>query len=298
MALEFMLCLNSLISAPNAPVQRRAEKVSSVVLRILQLRHMKIGELQKAAFSIINNIFQRIQTENMAVAKKLTRALVPLLSHWWQPRSLSRDAMLNSIRDEMLKAIYAIHLYLEALLRESPDDPLFQETEDLLDALWSEYSRRDDRSRLQLEDISFTAMRLPSDHPRTAVFCLRPYNVAGEQNWALLENLALLEAIYLRTSHGDRSHAQPDVDQPRKKRRTAGSIPNRLHQKMISIDPAVQLTALQLVPFLSQLRKLSADDINQVLADVARCTPRKPSLAASWGILAYARYFLFPLCPT
>ncbi|KAK5652501.1 hypothetical protein OQA88_10406 [Cercophora sp. LCS_1] len=287
LALELLLCLESLVSSPNAPVLRRADKVSGVVLAILQLRQMKIGELQKAALSAITHIFCRVQAEDVALTKKLTRSLVPLLSYWWQPRSLSRDAMLNSIRDEMLKTIYAIHLYLEALLREAPDDLLREDTEELIDALWSEYSRREERARLLLDDLSFSGMRLPEGHPCTAVSFLRPFNQSAEQNWALLENLAILEAIFSRTTGRDHALTEPEVDQPRKRRRVV-SNPNRLHQKMLSQDPAVQLTSLQLIPFLLKLKQLSLEETTQILADVARCMPAKQNATASWGMLAYA----------
>ncbi|KAK0621491.1 hypothetical protein B0T17DRAFT_608684 [Bombardia bombarda] len=285
MALEFLSCLNSLVSAPNAPVRRRADRISQVLLQILALRQMKIGVLQKAAFSAINSIFVRIQANDVSLAKTLTRGLVPLLSHWWQPRSLSRDAMLNSIRDEMLKTIYGTHLYLESLVQESSDDSLLREIEELLDALWSEYSRRDERARLQLDDIAFTSMRLPEEHPSAGVFCLRPYNQAGEQNWALLENLAILESIYTRMSQRDRTHGQSENDQPRKRRRMANS-PNRMHQKIISLDPAVRLTALQIVPFLFKQKRPSLEDVTDVMADLLKCVNAKQGVVASWAMLA------------
>lgn len=287
LALELVSCVNSLMSSPNAPVQRQAGKVSHIVLHILQLRQMKIGELQKAAFSTINSIFSRIQTDDVALAKKVTKALVPLLSHWWQPRALSRDAMLNSIRDEMLKTIFGTHLYMESILQESSDGSLLQDAEELLDALWSEYSRREERARLQLDDVTFSAIRLPTDHPSTAVFSLRPYHQAGEQNWALLENLAILEAMYSRNSQQDGSHAQPETDQPRKRRRVVGS-PNRVHQKIVSPDPAVQLTALQLIPFWAAQKPPSLEDVTEAIADLSKCVTAKQGTVASWAMLACA----------
>jgi serine-protein kinase ATM len=293
MAVDFLLCLSFLVSSTNAPVSRRAERIYQVALQVLQLRHMKIGELQKAAFSTLTSIVQRTQIEDVALTKRITRSLVPLLSYWWQPRALSRDAMLNSIRDEMLKTISVTHLYLEALLREPSEASLLQDTEELLDSLWSEYSRREEKARLQLDDISFTAIRLPGDYPRTAAFSLRPFHHAAEQNWALLESLAILESIYSRSCHGDHAQAEPGIDLPRKKRRMASS-PNRLHQKMLSVDISVQLTALQLIPFLVKLRQLSLDDATEILNDIARCTPTKQSTAASWGMLAFSRYATLP----
>jgi ataxia telangiectasia mutated family protein len=287
-ALEFLTCLNSLVAAPNAPVPRQADKISNVLLQLLQLRQMKIGELQKVAFSTFNLVFQRIQADDVALSNGLVRSLIPLVSYWWQPRALSRDAMLNSVRDEMLKTIYGTHLYVESLLRDSADESFFQVVEDLLDSLWSDYSRREDRARLQLDDVTFSGVRLPTDHPSTAVFSLRPYNQAGEQNWALLENIAILEAAYSRYSQREHSQQHPDHDQPRKRRRMAGSS-NRINQKTKSLDPAVHLSALQLIPFLAKQKPPSLEDIVDAMGDISKSVTAKQGTVASWAMIACAR---------
>ncbi|KAK4204381.1 putative serine/threonine-protein kinase TEL1 [Triangularia verruculosa] len=294
-ALDFLSCLNYLVAAPNAPVLRRASKISNVILQILQLRQMKIGELQKVAFSALNSIFVRTQTDDIALSKRLVMTLTPLLSHWWQPRALSRDAMLNSIRDEMLKTIYASHLYVESILRESADESFVQDLEELLDALWSDYSRREERARLQLDDITFTGMALPTDHPTTGVFSLRPYNTAGEQNWALLENLAILEAIYARHSQRAFSQQEPENGQPRKRRRVVGT-PNRIHRKITSLDPAVQLTALQLMPFLCRQRAPSLEEAAEAIADLSKCVTAKQGVVTSWAMIACSSLAPYKVC--
>ncbi|EAQ91322.1 hypothetical protein CHGG_03257 [Chaetomium globosum CBS 148.51] len=285
MALEFLTCLNLLVAAPNAPVARKADKISTVVLQILQLRQMKIGELQKVAFSTFNLVFQRTQADDVALSKTLARSMTPLVSYWWQPRALSRDAMLNSVRDEMLKTIYGTHLYVESLLRDATDESFFQDVEDLLDSLWSDYSKREDRARLQLDDVTFTGLRLPEDHPSTTVFSLRPYNQAGEQNWALLENLAILEAAYSRYAQREHSQQHPDHGQPRKRRRVAGSA-NRILQKIKSLDAAVRLSALQLIPFLAKRKPFSLEDISEVMADLSKSVTDKQGAVASWAMIA------------
>ncbi|KAK4175025.1 putative serine/threonine-protein kinase TEL1 [Triangularia setosa] len=294
-ALDFLSCLNYLVAAPNAPVPRRAREISRIILQILQLRQMKLGELQKVAFSAFNSIFARTQTDDIALSKRLIMTLTPLLSHWWQPRALSRDAMLNSIRDEMLKTIYGSHLYLESILRESADESFLQDLEELLDALWSDYSRREERARLQLDDITFTGMLLPADHPTTGIFSLRPYNTAGEQNWALLENLAILEAIYARNSQKAFSQQEPANGQPRKRRRVVGT-PNRLHQKVTSLDPAVQLTALQLIPFFCRQKALSLEEATEAITDLSKCVTAKQGVVASWAMIACSSLAPYGAC--
>ncbi|KAK4143670.1 uncharacterized protein C8A04DRAFT_28662 [Dichotomopilus funicola] len=288
-ALDFLLCLNILVSAQNAPILGKADRITGVALRILQLRQMRIGEFQKLAFSTVNLVFERIQANDVALSRSLASSLIPLVSYWWQPRALSRDAMLNSVRDEMLKTIYGTQLYVESLLRESTDDSFFQDVEDLLDSLWTDYSKREDRARLQLDDVTFTRMRLPADHPRTPVFSLRPYNLAGEQNWALLENLAILEAAYSRYSQREHSQQHPGHDQPRKRRRVAGSS-NRIHQKIKSLDPAVRLTALQLLPFLAKQRRPLLEDIVEAIADLSKLVTAKEPVVASWAMIACSSF--------
>ena len=296
LALEFLQCLNFLVSAANAPVVRKADDLARAVLRMLGFHKTKIGELQKTGFSTITNIFLHMQTDNVVLAKTVSTLLIPHLTVWWQPRTLSRDAALNSIRDEMLKAMYSTHLYQEALLRESPSGAFLQPIEDLLDALWSEYSKREERSRLQIDDLSLSAMRFPLDHPSTPAFKLRPFNPSAEQNWALLENMAIMESLCARyPKRMARDDPEDDDWEGPRKRRQATSAANRLHQKMMSPDQAVQLTALQLIPFLVRHRELTLEEVTQILKDVRKCTPTKQSVAASWGMLAYARcVLLFP----
>ncbi|KAJ5005626.1 Serine/threonine-protein kinase TEL1 [Colletotrichum sp. SAR 10_99] len=64
------------------------------------------------------------------------------------------------------------------------DDHVLKDIEDLIDALWQEYSRRDLRSQLQLEDLTFVTHRLPQDYFTIELFGLRPHNRDGERRWA------------------------------------------------------------------------------------------------------------------
>ncbi|KAH7631640.1 hypothetical protein B0T09DRAFT_106375 [Sordaria sp. MPI-SDFR-AT-0083] len=286
LVLDFLSCVKALTSAPNAPVLSRAERIYQLVLRVLTLRQIKLIELQRVSFSILNNILVRVQADDIALAKTITTTVVPVLSYCWQPRSLSRGALLNSLRDEMLKTLYGVHLFLESLLREATDDMLLKDTEDLLESVWSEYSgRRDDKMRLQIEDLTFSAMQLPPDHPSTMVFGLRPYHLAGEQNWALLENMALLEAVYAKIHQRDRQHPEDEPDKPRKRRRVIGST-NRIHQKLMSPDPAVQLTALQLIPFLSALKHPSLEEVKDMLVELSKFISAKEDSVAPWAMVA------------
>lgn len=287
-ATHYLTCLNTLLSTTHAPVQERASEVADLALRVLEMRQVKLGTLQQVAFACINNLLAHISTDDIALGKRLARDLVPLISHWWPPQK--RDAMTNTIRDEILKTLYSIHLFLDSLTREPTEDQSLRELEDLLDVLWSEYSKREDRGRLLVDDLTFTGLTLPTDHPRTGVFSLRPYNQIAEQNWALMEIMAILEALYSRNSKRDGSrHGGEDEEQPRKRRRTVGDA-RGVMKNITSLDPGMRLTALQLLPFIFQQKQFSAEEVAESLDILSTLISDKQPSVGSWAMLACARY--------
>ncbi|OIW34009.1 hypothetical protein CONLIGDRAFT_205363 [Coniochaeta ligniaria NRRL 30616] len=283
-ASDYLSCLNTLLSTTHAPVQERADDVADLMLKILEMRQAKLGTLQQLAFACINGVLAHMSTDEISIGKRLARDLVPLISHWWPPQK--RDAMTTTIRDEILKTLYAIHLFLDSLTHESPEDASLKDLEDLLDVLWSEYSRREDRGRLLVDDLTFTGLRLPTDHPKTGVFSLRPYNQIAEQNWALMEILAILESLYSRNTRRDiPQHGGEDEEQPRKRRRMVGDA-RGIMKNITSLDPGVRLTALQLLPFIFQQKKFSADEVAESLDVLLSLISDKQPSVASWAMLA------------
>lgn len=288
-ATDYLSCLNTLLLTPHAPVLDRAKEVSELALQVLQISHAKQTSLHQVAFACINSVLTHVSTDDLELGKWITRQVVPLVAHCWPARAILRDAMANTIREEILKTLYAVHLFLDNVTRDPSGAFLLQEVEDLLDVLWSEYSRREDKSRLLLDNLTFTALKLPKDYPRTGIFSLRPYNQAAEQNWSLMEVLSVLEALHVRNS----KHSQPeqtieDDDQPRKRRRTVGDSTGVL-KKVTSLDPAVRLTALQLLPFVLRQRRLSSEEVVELLDALSSVISDKHPLTASWAMLACAR---------
>ena len=296
MAENYLSAIRLLVSAPQPPLHDKVKEIFDLVIQVLQARHAKLSTLHQTAFAVINGVLSHIQAENLLLAKSIVRDLVPLLAHWWPQRALLRDAMSNAVRDEMLKTLYRIQSFLESLVTESPEGPVIQDIEDLLDVLWTEYSRREERARLQLDDLTFTSMDLPQDHPRTNIFGLCLNSPKAEQNWALLEAMSLLESLYLRSPGSNRSQEPVQDDQPRKRRRVAGDT-NRILQRLTSSDPGVRLTTIQLIPFLFQQGRLSVNKTAEVLELLLGYISDKQGLVASWAMLACSRYRSVSLLP-
>lgn len=284
--LPLIQCLLSLMSAPNAPYMIRRQEISDSVLRVLRLR-LNFGKLHRLAFATLNCLILQTAGDDPTLGRTLTVELLPLLSYWWQPRTLDNDELLFSVRDEMLKTIHSIHLYLDSLLHEASSATLLSNVEDLLDNLWSEYSQRSHHSRLRLDDLLFSSITLPPSHFSTSSFTLRPFNQDAERRWALVETIAQLEDIFIRHTRDNSQRPGSGDEQPRKKQRIAGGS-HRIHQKMLSSDSAVTLTALQLIPFFLPRNSASGDDISIIVDDLIPIISDKQGLVSSWAMIASA----------
>lgn len=286
--LSLTQALLSLISASNAPYILRCRQISDAILQVLRQR-INFGSLHRVAFGILNCILLKTAGDDPSLGSTITKQVVPLLSYWWLPRAIDTDEMLLSVKDEMLMTMHGIHLHLDHLLQESPVGALLGELEDLLDNLWTEYSQRSSQTRLRLEDIMFSSLVVPNGHFRTDLFTLRPFNQDAERRWALLDNMSLLESIFLRHTGADLQRLDTQDEQPRKKQRLAGSS-HRLHQKMITSNAAVKLTALQLTSFLLPRSGASEIDIVATVDDLIPIISDKQGALSSWAMIACARY--------
>ncbi|KAL2752788.1 hypothetical protein ACRALDRAFT_1052581 [Sodiomyces alcalophilus JCM 7366] len=287
---DLLQCLYLLVVPPNAPLAHKSQDIATTLLRALQLRHSGLSQITYLAFASLNVLLANIQADDIAQTRTLAKEIVPLITHWWQGRAVSKDEMLNSVRDEMLKTMFFIHLHLERIVLDNIDDSIEGDLEDLSEALWLEYTRRNERDQLQLDDITFLVATLPGDYFSLSTFGLRPHNQEGERKWALVQNLAFLERI-LSVAKSHKPLVTTGLEeQPRKKRRTAVSA-SRLLEKLKSADPAVQRTAIQLIPYLLEIKTYSPSDLEELRSELSPTVSGTGS-TASWAMLACASYIV------
>ncbi len=199
--------LLALVAAPNAPVQKRAAVISGAIIQVLQLRNVSVGSLHQAAFAALTFITSHVQADDLALASSIAREILPLVAHWWHGRtSATQSESLNSVREEILRTVFALQLHVEALAQDDTQANIVGHVVEVLDALWTEYSKREDRTRLQTGDLTFSS--IPTKRISiTRVFGLRPYDMLAERRWAVVDVIALLEAIYVRMWGTDKSPA-------------------------------------------------------------------------------------------
>jgi serine-protein kinase ATM len=277
-----------LLSGANAPIVRRQKEIIDVVLKVLRMKKLSLGSIQTLCFAISNHVFEAIQSEELDDATTLIDSLVPLMAYWWRAEKVSQDELIRALRNEISKMIFLTQLHLEHIAKTSQDGVFHANIEELADRMWMEYTKRGEAFRLQLGDISFSLSSLPDDYLHHSLFGLRPHNTEGESYWAIVQNLAFLETILLRSKSSSLDQKNGHGEQPQKKRRIRGSE-SRIRLKLRSQEAGVRRTALQLLPFMLTRDALNDEEASALLSDLSSFATHKDTITASWALLACAR---------
>lgn len=280
--------IHRLLMGANAPVLRRQREITTVVLRILRMKHLSLGSIQTLCFAIANSVFDTIQAEELGDATALVNELVPLMAYWWRAEKVSQDELIRTLRNEISKVLFLTHLHIEHLAQRDDTGTFHTNLEQLAERIWLEYTKRGEAFRLQLADVSFSLQSIPSDYLHNSLFGLRPHNIEGESYWAIVQNLAFLESLLLKSKTNGQGHSNGHEDQPRKKRRLRESE-SRIRLKLMSNEPGVRRTALQLVPFILTRNTLSDEEIGSFLSDLTTFAGHKDTITSSWALVACTR---------
>ncbi|KAL7930004.1 hypothetical protein V8C35DRAFT_313835 [Trichoderma chlorosporum] len=274
-----------LVSAANAPIVRGAQDITELALRVLNIKHLSPGFTQTLCFSIVNTVFRASEADNLDGAVALAKDLLPHTGYWWRAEKVSQDELIKALRNEISRSIFLMHLHLEHLAVNLWDESVRIELENLIEPLWQEYAKRSEAYRLQLADLTFTPSPSRGHVMQLGLFGLRPHNIEGESHWAIVQNLAFLEAILLRPKKNIVEDNTDATEQPRKKRRVQQD-PNPIRVKLKSQHPGVVLTALQLVPFMLATNTLSHGEVDELLVDLVVFAGDKNTTTASWALIA------------
>ncbi|KKA29316.1 hypothetical protein TD95_002381, partial [Thielaviopsis punctulata] len=277
-------CMHHLVLAPTAHIRLLLTGIIKAITQIVQHHNLAVGRTPQYVFGTLSVTMMRIQADDIVSARVVTEKVLPHLRYWWQPDKPEKEETVKSSRDEILKTLFLMQPYLEKISKENPPPEFSADIEDLLDTLWTEYSRREERSRLQLQDISFGSVKPAAYDFQTPLFSLYYRGLGEDRSWATLECLAFLEEVFYHISKSLGSEEITSQEPQHKRRRLVDY--NRLHQRLKTPDLGIQTTALQLVSFLAQSTVFSDEDIWSLLNDCSNLVSHKSFTTASWALVA------------
>lgn len=296
---DILQALSYLVSASNSPLLKSCDKIADTVLRIVGLQGATVSQLQKPGFNVLNTILAATRQDRGCLAKEIAHRALPVICAFWQGKSIAKDEMLSSVRDEMMILLLLTHLHLErCVLDEAADESpeLPSNLRDLLEVMTAEYARRSDRDQMQLEDIEVADLgsRLTETAPfQVDTFRLRLHHIRAERNWANLQVMAILERLVSLADQIRGRKAPPadrDADNQSRKRKRIAQTSDRLLTPLKSADLTTRLAGLHVLPFVLHQSQLSEPVLIEVLDQLALCITDKRGTISSWASLAISRY--------
>lgn len=286
---DILQCLLCLIKVPNAPLLAKAKDIVTTAINVLQLRLLALNMVQQL-FETVNIVISRTQADDLALSAQISQRILPEISHWWQSPSANKetDPLTRKIKAEMIQTIFFTHLHILRLVSQIDNDEksLLDVLHDLAYVLKNEYAKRSLWAKLKLDNLLLSLQCLPKSHLQTRLMALRPHNLDGEDHWAILQALGLIEGIIWRHSNNC-GNRRVDSRQP-KRRKVDASF--RLHESLKNDHIDWQLVTIQMIPFFLSSVDLPREEIEDLARDLVPFMSTKNSPTVNWAILALARY--------
>ncbi|KAL8813405.1 MAG: hypothetical protein Q9200_000303 [Gallowayella weberi] len=277
---EVILCLKHLVSTSNGHVLEKAETLLETLLSFL-LSSAQNDYLQQLVFEIINTILYRIYASNVALNLRTIEGLVPIIRRNWSTKS-------SSLREQMLVPLILGEPYLPHVnFRESEDQ--LADFLNLLEVMREEYSRRQEREQLQIDDLDLAGIIVGHQKERPLsiwAFRLRFGALKAEASWSLVHVMASLVTTlsgHERTSAGYTDSA--NTRRATKRRKTEDPISTLLQRVKMSV-PSDKIDALQVLCFVFDMVQFESDVLQGYVEIILVHVSDKSGPLCSWSMLA------------
>ncbi|KAK5167578.1 Serine/threonine-protein kinase tel1 [Saxophila tyrrhenica] len=275
---EMVACLGLLTAPANT---RSGPTLSTILWGQIELlkRSTSNARSHTDVFGVINNILALSRTENIELTRKVTIPLVRLVRVYWPVKSSL------ALKDEMLKTLLYLRPYLASALAAG-DITARSETKGLLDVVKSEYSKRQEKEQLHLEDLRLHFGHADAHQIGLSVFSLRCGNTRAEANWVTVHMLASLHGLLSACEDEKESDEEEDINpRPRKRLKLTNEIGTLMSTSTNDPTPS-RLCTLQLMAFTAQQARFSGKRIGISIDGLSpSCTDENP-IIASWAMLA------------
>lgn len=278
---DLVQCIYLLVKASNAPVPASADAILNALSAFLQ---RKTGRGSVAALAAINAILPRIILSKSQLSEHIIRELLPLLKSLWSD---------PAIRDEILITLIYIEAHLRHLVATDSDNVLVLDVEALVEAIYSDYRRRQETTAHQYLEEDYLCFRKVggvgvNTHPQsTHTFSMDTENVRYESLWATVAIIARLSAV-LDDRKRTLSHGQERNDGLATKRHRITYHFEEYLRHVSEPRSSAKRSALQVVAFMVQDVPLDEDQILAILNKLTIIISADNPVHSSWAMITLA----------
>ncbi|PKX97560.1 DNA-binding protein kinase TEL1 [Aspergillus novofumigatus IBT 16806] len=268
---EAIVCIQLLTATPSAPVQSAAEKVLRGLGTFLKLSPIA-GNEHQAAFNSINTVVMRVIFDQSDLVRMFLLDLIPVIRHLWSTK-------LMGLKDELLVTIMLCMIILTDATRREPTESLALSIENLLDTLYSEYTKRSEKDILQIDELIFG--RASSTQIIDLALQPRLEVPRSEHNLTVVWVMAKL----MRLSEESTAHLSHPVGEIPSKKQRLKSASDEVFRDSVMSSGNRRVCALQLIPTLLQSH-LSMESKASLLQRLIPCILDDNGVIASWTMVA------------
>ncbi|KAK6439953.1 Serine/threonine-protein kinase tel1 [Oleoguttula sp. CCFEE 5521] len=240
---EMLFSLRALTAAPNAPVISLASETLWGVIDFMKTG-VTTSHSESSCFAVISNVLSWTQTENIDLSTKVASHLVRLLRVQWS----AWNSKLSPGKQEMLITMMYLRPFLQKLISTTVATSVRGDLVALLSNMRSEYAKRLDRDRLQLDNIRLAPAGAPKSRfsIRHETIQLQCNGSRSEHNWFLISAMAsITQLLTTSNTHDDASDSESDGGRRSKRQKMANQLDDL---STLCLDPDPGMHALRLKP--------------------------------------------------
>ena len=283
---QIILCLQHLVSVPNAPVSERADVVLATIVEMLR-SYQKISSIQQAAFECVNSIMSRIVSIEVDLPLQTIKKVMPLMWRFWEPKEGA--AIFN---DTLLAFLIYGEILLPRMISEDQSGDCSTTLQTLVEVLRNDYCVRRPRAQLQLDDLDLLDPTCPTSRTMplsTKVVQIRMDASRAESPWCLISRSAALIAALENASVFREGLLDESDAHDFKRQRLEHPMDDILHFIKGSLL-SEKLYGLQLMLFIYEKLTFDEGALQCHLDALLPCLSESDGSIVSWAIIAVSSY--------
>ena len=277
--LEIVLCLQHLISVPNAPIFDKADVISTTIVDLLT-SYSRVASIQQVLLECMNLIMSRMVADNMGLALQILTKMISLFRRFW-------DVKDNGMKESLLVLLSYAEVLLPRLILEDTTGDRKAELGALVESLREDYCTRKHRDQLQLDDLSLLnpscgvgAMPLG-----TKTLQVRMGAFKAEQPWCLVaSSAAIIAELENDTIVQERLLHSNEHSLPQKRQKLTHPFGELLQFARGSEGPE-KLYALQVLVFLFEMTFFDENVLKGYLEMLLPCLSEDDGSIVSWTMI-------------
>ena len=282
---DLVLCLQHLTSVSNAPICDRAHVMLTTLVELLQT-YPKVTKIQQPALECINSVMSRIIANNIELALKVVRQMLPLIRRFWELKEVP-------LKEALLVFLSYGHVLLPRIISTEGEGDCKAALSALVEVLREDYCLRRYREQLQLEDLVFygpTCCAFREKPLSTRALGVRLGSFKAEHPWCLISiSAAIVVALEVDTIMHEQA-VEPDVnDHPSKRQRLIHPLDD-LFRFIKGSLVAEKLYALQMLAFVFDAFEFDESTLQDRLEALLLCLSDDDAVIASWSMLVMTSY--------